>query len=247
MSVFISFDIETNGETPMLNNMLAIGMVAITLEGEIVWKYETAFDPLEGHESMEKVMNFWLDPSQSNAWAKVQSLPKISALEFYNKVSSDLISLSKKYKDIKFVGKSANFDWMFFKCYYEMGRQKSLGDNYGTSRATGYNIGFEVLDVSELFNAFKIINNLTDKSTISNIEKQLSGMQEKFAHDSLYDATCQGLMYVRLLKMLSSTNPQTSIERQLNNAMSIKMSENLISGGKRKKNKRRYTRKIYKK
>jgi hypothetical protein len=55
-------------------------------------------------------------------------------------------------------------------------------------------------------------------------------MQENLAHDGLYDATCQGLMYIRLLKMMASINPQTQIDSQLSNAMSIQISENLLTG-----------------
>ena len=200
MSLFISFDVETDGDTPLLNNMLSIGIVGITLTEDIVLKYQTGLVPLEGHESTEQVMNFWL--SQPSAYSKVQALPKISPLEFYNQLSTELTNLSKNYKDIKFIAKPANFDWMFLKCYYELGRKQALGSDYGTSRATGYNIGFKCLDISEMFNAYKIVNNITDKKIIDDIEKELSEKQDDLAHDGLYDATCQGLMYVRLLNKM---------------------------------------------
>lgn len=247
MSLYISFDIEMNGDTPMLNNMLSIGMVGITGDGEIVWKYETGFEALEGHEPMEQVMNFWLAPSQANAWRKVQELPKISPMDFYTHVSENLTRLSKKYS-IEFVAWPANFDWMFFKCYYELGRKQSLGADYGTSRATGYNIGYECLDASELFNAFKIVTKITDKATINRIENQLMGKEESLAHDGLYDAICQGLFYIRLLKMLNVVTSQTSVEELLNVGMSITVSENIMSGGSKRRRKcHRRTKKLYKK
>jgi hypothetical protein len=220
MSVYISFDVETNGDTPMLNDMLSIGMVAITAEGEIVWKYETGFEPLEGHSSMEQVMNFWMSPKQADAWQKVQSLPKISPLEFYTTVSDALTTLSQTYT-IEFVAWPANFDWMFFKCYYELGRKQALKSAYGTSSATGFNISYECNDASELFSAFKLVNRITDKSVANRIKGQLMAKDESLAHDGLYDAICQGLFYIRLLKMLDTCSPRTPIEDQVAVGLSL--------------------------
>lgn len=233
--VYISIDVEMEGDTPMLNNMLSIGMIAITDKGDVVWKYETGFEPLKGHEPMKEVMEFWSSPKQSEAWKKVNKLPKISVLDFFNDISRELTELKKKYI-IKFVGKPSSVDWMFFKCYYELGKKESNGLVYGTKKAKGFNIGFKCYDISELFNAFKLINGISDTNKSRAIEKELSGKQENLAHDALYDATCQGLMYIRLLKIMKSIKPEMSIESQLIKAKQIKLSEkSSITGGKNSK------------
>ena len=222
-TLYISFDVETDGDTPLLNNMLSIGMVGFTQEGKIIWTYETGFDTY--NKSMEKTMSFWTSPSQKIAYEKLMSMKKISAKEFYIDLSEKLTELSKSYL-IKFCAKPANFDWMFLKCYFEKGKSEVLGDDYGKNGLNIYDIGFKCYDISECFNTYKLVSgfDINNKKIFSNIENTLSNVDNSLTHDALSDAICQGIFYIRLLFLMSNPdNLKLSLDDQMKIAKSIQI------------------------
>lgn len=67
--LFLSFDVETDGPTAIINNLLSIGIVGITMDEKIIFEYEANIEPLETHTQDIKCMEtFWLKPEQKKSW-----------------------------------------------------------------------------------------------------------------------------------------------------------------------------------
>ena len=65
--LFLSFDIESDGPTPMTNNLLSIGIIGITMDEKIIFEYEANIEPLVTHVQDNQCMQtFWLKPWLKN-------------------------------------------------------------------------------------------------------------------------------------------------------------------------------------
>lgn len=193
--LFLSFDVETDGPTPLLNNLLSIGIVGITSNCDIIYKFEANIKPLETHCQDKKTMEtFWLKSEQETAWNNLMTNQR-NVVEVFEQLSNELLELSYKY-NLAFVAKPACFDWMFFKCYYEYAKSKS------TNEINFYDIGFKCICASTLTDYYKNL----DSSNLSVISKLMADIKKNtngFEHNALYDATIQGLFYCKLLEKLN--------------------------------------------
>lgn len=197
--LFLSIDVETDGPTPIINNLLSIGIVGMTLCGDIIYKFEANIKPLETHSQDKKTMEtFWLKPKQENAWNYL-TINQRNFIEVFEQLSNELEELNRKY-NLVFAAKPACFDWMFYKCYYEYAKSKSIyKDKF-------YDIGFKCICISTLTDYYKnldpsnisTINNLMDE-----IKKNVNDMNIGVEHNALFDAMIQGLFYCNLLKKLN--------------------------------------------
>lgn len=172
----ISIDVETDGPTPIKNNLLSIGLCGLTNEG--VEKYAVKYNikPLEGHAQDEQTMKFWGNfPETWDAINKNQQDYK----DVFCIISNELRALSKNYK-IVFTAGPACFDWMFFKCYYELANDGSFHD-----------IGFQCYCQSTTWNLLKKIKKISPEKG--------HAFKEQFTkdnlHDSLSDARNQAKFY----------------------------------------------------
>lgn len=115
-SLYLSFDIETDGDNPMLNSMISIGFCGMTDELSIVFEYQANIEPLEGHVQNHKCMEFW--ENNKNAWNATQINKRYYA-DVMVELSNHFTELNKLY-NLKFIAMPSCFDWMFFKSYYEL-------------------------------------------------------------------------------------------------------------------------------
>jgi hypothetical protein len=194
-TLYISFDIETDGPTPLVNNMLSIGLVGIDSNLEIHWTFESNIEPLEFHSPDSTCMEFWTKPENKTAYDHM-FLNRLSYYDSMYKIGTELNTLSQKYNLI-FVAQPACFDWMFFKSYYEYSK-KMLSD---TQIKNMYNLGFKCECISTLWTCYKKINKITNKEG-NKLYNNLGNLDASTEHMALSDAIVQGTFYVKLLKLL---------------------------------------------
>lgn len=197
--LYLSFDIESDGPTPMINNLLSIGMVGIDFISEqIIFEFEENIKPFFTHIPDKDCMkNFWLKPEQKNAWEFLQTNQK-NYIVVFEELSFELKRLSRDYK-LVFVSHPSCFDWMFLKCYYELAKSNSSnGEDF-------YDIGYKCECSLTLCNHYKKINGLTNNEFMSIFQKPDEVISENnLEHFALYDAKIQGKKYIELLKKMYS-------------------------------------------
>lgn len=194
--LYLSFDIESDGPTPLINNLLSIGIVGITMSENIIFEFEANIEPLPDHIPDQKCMdNFWLNPEQKIAWDHLQNNKRDYNIVF-KELSNNLNKLSEKYQ-IHFVAHPACFDWMFFKYYYERAKLNSSVEE------SFYDIGYKCICSSTLWDYYKKSNELKS-SEADKLFKQLGDYDKNSDHMACSDARVQGKFYIRLLKLLAN-------------------------------------------
>ncbi len=193
-TLFISFDVETDGSTPSVNNLLSIGFSGLTLDMNEVFSVEYNIKPRETHKPDPETMIWWNKPENAKAWNYITKNTQNYESVFLD-FSEKLHELSKSYK-ILFVAHPACFDWMFFKSYYELVR-----DVYPQM----YPIGFKCICASGLHDIYRQINGLTNSQMTKMFQDAnlYDGLEDTGAlHTPLYDARIQGRQYLYLYNQL---------------------------------------------
>lgn len=193
--LYLSFDVETDGPTPLVNNLLSIGIVGLEENtSNIVFEFEANVIPLESHKSDTQTMEtFWLKPEQKDAWEYLMTNQK-NYLTVFEDLSLKLKKLALTYK-LVWVAQPACFDWMFLKSYYELAKSNSLtGTDF-------YDIGYQCKCSSTLYDLYKKSNNLTSKEALE-LFNELGEFNPKQNHMALLDAKVQGKFYIKLIKKM---------------------------------------------
>jgi len=186
-NIYLSFDIETDGDNPMLRNMMSIGFYGVTDSLTNIFSYSANMNDLDGHEHDQVCMDaFW--SKQPDAWNFVQ-INKRSYVDVMLELSGHFTELSKIYT-LKFLAMPSCFDWMFFKSYYEMVR------NVGDNKKTMYDIGFKCICISSYFDAYCDSRHLNAKEK-EKLKLEYMEYDPKVDHIALEDAKCQAKLYVR--------------------------------------------------
>lgn len=192
-NLYLSFDIESDGNNPMLNNMISIGFYGLDDNLTKIFEFEANIEKLEGHESDPECMTtFWNLPENQGAWDYLQQNKK-KYIDVMAELSWHFKTLSETYKLI-FVAHPSAFDWMYFKCYYELARQNLIQKDPSLKM---HNIGYSCECSSTLWNLYKRQNNLSSNAA-SKVYKEISEVDESKEHIAIEDARCQGIAYVKL-------------------------------------------------
>jgi hypothetical protein len=186
---FASFDVETDGDNPLMYSMRSIGIALFVEESTTpIDSFYATISPRPGAGVDKKCMEeFW--SKHPEQWKEVNT-NCVDAKDAMANLSKWLTTHDKKYC-IKFVASPANFDWMFLKSYYE---------TFGPSEK--YDIGFFCHDLTSLLRAYMIMNKIADKKGFLARICEYS----KYTHNALDDAICQGKSYVNLRKLLSGNS-----------------------------------------
>jgi hypothetical protein len=205
-TLYLSFDVETDGNNPMLNSMISIGFYGLTDTMNEVFKYSANIIELPGHTQDKQCMEtFWNKPENKTAWDYTQQ-NKRSFTDVMLELSDNFTRLSQQYK-LVFVAHPANFDWMFLKNYYELAKH-ALYDPamredpmYVHPMHTMYDIGYTCQCSSTLWGLckekFKWSSEKAKK--LYNEFCESDPTKEHFAFD---DAMNQGIGYVKIRKLL---------------------------------------------
>ena len=198
-TLYISFDIETDGGNPEYNNMLSIGLCFINDNCEILYNYEANILPRtdDGRNYDENTMiNFWNKEENKDAWNFIQTNQ-----HNYKIVMKELSIIFTKYSKIyklKFVAHPASFDWAFFKSYYETTKLLS-------PELKMYDIGYSCLCSSTLWNLYKTIFKLDNPIQYEEKYKELSEINSNTRnHFALDDAKHQGIAFIKIKYQLEN-------------------------------------------
>jgi hypothetical protein len=194
--LYISFDIETDGSSPLVNNMLSIGFSGLLLDRTEIFSLEYNIKPLEGHLSHPDTMEFWLKEENKKAWKYIHQNQLDYDIAFLD-LSDKLKSLSLMYEFI-FVASPACFDWMFFKSYYELAR---------TKHEHMYDIGYKCECASTMWKVYKNINPSYNVE-LTKLKKDIIDANNttdtvNLQHTALYDARIQGKQHLLVVNYLN--------------------------------------------
>ncbi|AYV78094.1 MAG: hypothetical protein Edafosvirus5_12 [Edafosvirus sp.] len=186
--LYASFDIEADGEVPVKNSMLSIGIVFFEPDGKEIKSYQRNLLPLSDRVQDPKCMSeFWSKHPES--WKFVTS-NQIDAKDFVKELEDILTTLNKTY-DISFVAHPAAYDWQWLKSYYELFKSESAP-----------NLGFSARCASTLFWTYCKQNNIISKKDLEEFRKTLSA-GFTLTHNPEDDAREQGTVFINLCKKMN--------------------------------------------
>ena len=183
----ISFDVEADGDSPTMTNMLSIGLYVFDELGDEVCTYQRNIKPRRNKVPDERCMQeFWY--RNPKAWAFVQQ-DQIAAEDCMDEISELLGNLKKRFQKIRWVARPASYDWQWLNGYY---------DEFGAKDKT--RLGFKARCISTMFDVYKAVNNLTKKEEDAAWDRMTAG--HSMTHNPLDDAKFQAVLYIGLCKEL---------------------------------------------
>lgn len=196
-SLYISFDVECDGNNPLQYSMRSIGMAAFEEFRGLIDKYYVTILPQTNSNneyfapSESTMTTFW--SKYADQWKALNDSSQKTPSEAMQEIANWLSKFSEHYV-IKFVARPSNCDWMWLKCYYE---------KYGP--AIKPDIGYYCHCLASLFRSYCLAHNIRDKR---NFMLKLSGGYE-YTHHALQDAICQGNTYMNLRVLLTKRLPES--------------------------------------
>lgn len=171
-----SFDVETDGCSVVLNNLLSVGICFIKQSGQVIGEleYNIAARPDRAPEP-RCMTEFWA--KNPRAWEYVHTNVVLAEWAMQD-LSKRLTELAKTY-EIKWGAWPCCFDWAFLKNYYEQ---------FGP--VNKYDIGYDCIDFGSEYKSIakamgRPLKEVTEPFKIVNA----------FQHSALSDARCQGIQY----------------------------------------------------
>jgi oligoribonuclease (3'-5' exoribonuclease) len=188
---YLSFDIETDGPSPLVNSLLSIGICLIDENENIIDQLEINIMERENSTQDPKTMEWW--HTQQVAW-NICHQNQLSCHEAMNKISEFYKKWSQHYKLI-WIGMPVCFDWMFLKSYYCAFAPQDAPD-----------IGFKATCISTIRDYSiknKVITNKEYDDIVSSIPKGVE-------HRALDDAKMQGFIFIRMNKYIKKKQTKTN-------------------------------------
>lgn len=115
-TVFLSFDIEADGPSPVTNSMLSLGACLIREDKSVLREWEWKFKPLEGHVQDEDTMDFW---SRNKEAYEYSTNDQKDPMEIFSKWKSEILELKLAY-DIMPIAWPSAYDWQWVNGYFSL-------------------------------------------------------------------------------------------------------------------------------
>ena len=183
--LYLSFDIEADGDTPMQNNMLSFGIAAYDSSGKEVGFLQRNLIPLEGHVADERCMReFW--DKNPEAWEFVNQ-NRVPAQMAMKDLADFLMQFVEQGLELVWLAYPSAYDWQWIKNYYEAYKPESAPQ-----------IGYSAKCISTMFWFYCLQNGLS-----SDKKKQLwKELTENLphSHNPLDDARQQGIGFFNLCR-----------------------------------------------
>lgn len=190
-TLYLSFDIETDGDNPMLNNMISIGFVGMNESMTEIFEFSANILEIEGHQQNPQTMKFWEE--NKLAWNATQ-LNKRHYVEVMKDLSTHFTELSKMYV-LKFIAMPSCFDWMFFKSYYEMARNII---------PTMYDIGYMCICISSYFSSYCELQKISGQNK-EKLKLNLMEYNQNLDHYAIEDARSQAKLFIKTKQIVKAT------------------------------------------
>lgn len=179
-TLYLSFDIESDGPVPSLNSMLSFGVYILDIDKNCYLSFEQTLKPLENAQQNKDTMEFWNKNKEAYIYSTTnQQEPQIVFTELSNKIKK----LKENYIIVP-IAWPACFDWQWFNYYF----WKFTGEN-----PLGYSckcIGSYLWGISQ-----KEYHNVDDT-----LCKKYEDPKLVSTHKPLDDAKYQGVLFVNALK-----------------------------------------------
>jgi len=187
--LYVSFDVEADGNNPCQHNMVQWGGAIFdprsnsmidSLCVDIKPRPDVKPDP-------SVIKTFWNEklPGQYDRICR-EGLDHVEAMRVIGEWVRRYVVQGYT---LKFLASPANFDWMFFKIYYEL--------YYRSSVPEAADIGFACISVDNMLRSYGLINGFS----YGELEKHLSqGVRHN--HNACQDAVGQGIVYMKLRALL---------------------------------------------
>lgn len=183
--VYLSFDIEADGDSPAKNSMVSFGVVAFDEQGKEVHKYQANIKPRVGAVQGKRCMEeFWA--KNPEVWKFVQTNQKEPAA-FVAVIARMIEEHHEAGFKIVWLANPAAYDWQWLKAYYELYKEDSYPD-----------IGYSAKCIGSMW------TNKCRRMGWSSLEDHLESgamkslqAKDHVEHNPEHDARVQGLFYFK--------------------------------------------------
>lgn len=176
--LFVSIDIEADGECPGISSMLSFGVAFFSAEGSIVDTFEANLYPLPDTTPSRETMDWWGQPAQAKAWAYLRENRRTA-----EEVMPAFAAVVQKWKathKLCVIGWPINYDWMWI--------------HYYCHRFLGHNpLGFSARCIATY--AWALSKNKSSRQKIPDIERWKPA-DLPHTHRALDDAIEQGATFM---------------------------------------------------
>lgn len=197
--IFISIDIEADGDNIYKHNCIQVGMVACYFEEKpsiknidlwLVSKFQVSIENLENHYPDERTMSeFWNKNMLIYRKIKENAIPPEVAVQ---KISSWLEVLSSLYHIKCFVARPASYDWLWFSQLYQ---------HFDFPRK--YSLPYSITCIKSLEYALELIG--------IDYKKNVQNAKLPHTHDAIDDALSQAYRFLRLRSLLKKVPEMKNI------------------------------------
>lgn len=184
--IYAHFDIEADGPSPAINNMISIGISFQTSDGKEIARFLGDIKPLLNHKPDEQTLEeFWFkNENNKNEWKRIKENAK-DYMVIMKELDDILKFLASKNYKIHWVANPAAYDWQWLKYYFEL---------YSfNSKEPTFNIGYSAECSSTMRRIYRQINKMSQQDWDQKV-KAIVGRDE-LTHNSLEDARDQAKVY----------------------------------------------------
>lgn len=188
------FDIEADGPSPATSNMINFGVVFTDYTGAVLAQHTMDIQQRAGFSGDKDTLEWWqADPDRKKEYDRILqcAIPLKQAMESLDK---KIATLYLKYgvKRITWVARPASYDWMWFRCYWDIYQQ----DNPQPT-----SIGFSATCMSSIRTVWQMFSGHT-KETTDAYWKQTFTKNLLFTHNGLDDAMYQAAVFHGMMSEL---------------------------------------------
>jgi DNA polymerase III alpha subunit (gram-positive type) len=186
-TLYLSFDVEADGPSPVNNSMVQLGIVAVTADGREIFSLCWNIEPHPNCSPDETTMKeFWAKHPEE--WKATQT----------NQLSGDLVrqslaqmvtKWSKEWR-LQWIAYPAAFDWQWVKDIYEHYNQPGDPD-----------IGYSAKCISTLLWGYEKTHGIKTPEQKEALKKELAG-ELTLTHNAEEDARYQARIFVNLCKKM---------------------------------------------
>ena len=188
MSIFGHFDIEADGPTPSTSNMINIGIVFTNERGKTLQEINVDIKPREGYFGNVDTVKWWSHPDRIHEYERILK-DGVSLVIAMDRINTVLLSLNTS--KITWVARPAAFDWMFFKCYWDLYKQYN---------PNAFDIGFSATCLSTIREVWKIFSGRKKEQIDAYFKYWTKDLV--MTHNGLDDARYQDCIYHNLVREL---------------------------------------------
>ena len=189
---FVHIDVEADGRSPMMSNMLALGAVATKPDGTEFSSFYVTIQPRECSQADHDTLQ-WLKDQNIYEEVTKDAVPAQEAMSKFETWLKSLIT-NTEFTRFKTVMRPSSFDWMWIACYWDE-------YTFGQSEEKRRLIGFKATCSSSLWEMFerKCLNDMSKtRAELDEIWNRFLGPQV-FTHHAIEDARAQAKFYHYLL------------------------------------------------